>query len=186
MRWMAQFNKEFRCLNLILADTNLAVMSLAEIQVLPFPKNMEKMKVFILKVDWKQDLLMESLHKFIDEGSSINFLMPFFFIASHGKMRVKEVAAKLKSFSMEAKVVSKCSYMIGFVPLSSPLNDGSVKCFFPPVDASVPLIPSSPPPLIPISPTSSSPHLNDEDIEIMYHGPPQKKVCLSDTDICFK
>ena len=172
MTWLIHLNKEVDCLHPILNSTRLPIIDIAEVKVRPFPKNVEQVKVFVLKVDYNEDQVMESLHKFIDDSSSLNFKRPYFsLVALAGEDYVREMSAKLTKF--EAESSPNTSYLIGLVPLSSPLDNGAVNVLFTSAYKKKALllksaIPSLPPPLMPIFPSEPS----GEPMQ----SPPNKKI----------
>ena len=129
--WLAQLGKEVDSLHPILNGIHLAVIEvdLAEIKMSPFPANTDQVKVFVLKVDYKEDQVLNNLHKFTGY-SSFPCKRPFFLVASAGAQGLKDVATKLARFANEAGSNPKGCYVIGLVPLDSQLNDGEI--FLPP------------------------------------------------------
>ena len=132
--WLAQFGKEVYSLHPILNGINLAVIEvdLAKVQISPFPANADLVKMFVLKVGYKEDQVLNNLQKFTAGYSSFPCKRPFFLVASAGAQRLKDVATKLARFANEARSNPNGCYVIGLVPIDSRLNDGAVEVFLPP------------------------------------------------------
>ena len=131
--WLVQFGKEVDSLHPILNGIHLAVIEvdLAKIEISPFPANADHVKVFVLKVGYKEDQVLNNVHKFTGY-SSFPCKRPFFSVASAGAQRLKDVATKLARFANEARSNPNGCYVIGLVPIDSQLNDGAVEVFLPP------------------------------------------------------
>lgn len=90
-------------------------------------------KVFILKVNYVQDSLMESIKKTIGLPDT-SFKFPFFPIMSREEEeRYKSIRKMFKTFTDEARrsllspSTHESSDYIGVVPMSSPLDDGDIR-----------------------------------------------------------
>ena len=182
INWLSNIHEQVQSLYPILKNSQLLMMDLAEIEALTFPTNVEEVKVFVLTVDYRPDQVMENLHKFIHNNSSSQFRHPIFVAASAGTEYIKDIADKLVAFTTEAKSNLKTANLIGLVPPGSPLKEGAVKVYCTAAKKTTPLpgstLPSAPPPLIPIFPTSSE--SSEEQVEVLYHGPPIKNICTID------
>ena len=133
VNWFVQLSKEVQCLYPILKGIQLPMVhvDMADIKARPFPENVDQIKVFLLKVEYKGDQLMQSLHKFIDNSSCV-CQHPFFLIASCDTQRLKDVGTKLSEFANEAESKPSSCFFIGLVKPDSPSDEGSVEVFLPP------------------------------------------------------
>ena len=127
INWLIHLNEEVDSLHPILNRTWLPIIDIADIEIWPLGKKVNQVKVYVLKVDYREDQVMESLCKFVDNSSLPNFKRPFFTLTTSGN--VKDAAAKLALF--EAESSPNTCYIIGLVPLASTLDDGAIEVFFP-------------------------------------------------------
>ena len=129
--WLIRRKKEIENITCLLSGTQLAMFDMKEIESRTMSNTAVCAKVFILKVDYKQDLLVESVQKTIGY-SQFNFKFPAFAIGSTGEERLESISNMLQAFVYEARLGRWClvhenSYQIGLVPMSSPLNDGDIR-----------------------------------------------------------
>nr|CAH0098406.1 unnamed protein product [Daphnia galeata] len=124
--WLMRLRKEIEIMCSLLSDTNLPMLDLEEIRnSVSFGKE-KRIRVFILKMDYTQDPLIDRLAKFI--GNQEPFKRPVFGIATSGKHEIEHTKRLLISFDNLSISCSSLdnSYQIGLVPFSSSMKDGEV------------------------------------------------------------
>ena len=125
--WLKSQHSEIDVICSLLNSAQLPVLDLEEIKN-KLPSGGEKFaKVFILRVDYIQDLQMEYVHNTIHPPQS--FLRPKFNIISTGEQRYVDISQSLYQFANEAKLMSSANntiYYIGLVEGSTPFNDGEI------------------------------------------------------------
>jgi GTP-binding protein EngB required for normal cell division len=124
--WVIHRRQEVEIMCSILSGTTLPMSDLEEIKSNVSSGKQERTRVFILKMDYAQDQLIDHLSKFLLNRES--FKTPVFWIATRGKHRIEHTAQKLKSVE---KIHSRCTslgscHQIGLVPFSSSMVDGKV------------------------------------------------------------
>lgn len=151
--WLLRLGNEVESLHPHLNSAQLIMSDLSEIEARPSSAIEKRAQVFILHVDYKQDPLLEKFHKYVYNSSLMDFKRPVFPILSAGKKQLEAIAAELARFAEDARLCANANntYVIGLVPLSSPLADGTIKIVSCPALPEK-SIPSLPPPLIPIFP----------------------------------
>ncbi len=151
--WLLRLGKEVESLRPLLNNVQLITSDLSEIEARPSSAIEKRAQVFILRVDYKQDPLLEKFHNYVYNSSMMDFKRPVLPILSAGKKRLEAIAAELATFAEDARLYANANntYEIGLVPLSSPLADGAIKIVSCPALPEK-SIPSLPPPLIPIFP----------------------------------
>jgi hypothetical protein len=124
--WMIHRRQEVEIMCWILSDTNLSMSDLEEIKSSVSYGDGKRIRVFILKMDYVQDPLIDRLAKLL--GNPESFEIPFFWIATRGKHRIDNIAKSLKSFEVMNTSCTSLgnSSQIGLVPSSSSTIDGRV------------------------------------------------------------
>ena len=155
MKWLLSLQQQVETLHLVLNDVDLTVLDMDEINSRPLSDCEHRIKVFVFKVNYEEDLLMKCLYKLLGDPSR-DVKLPVFSIVSAEKERILSIGDDLTRFSRAAclSTDSDCSYQIGLVSSPSTLVDGSSVVVVRPAKekAIVKPIPSMPPPLIPIFP----------------------------------
>lgn len=134
--WLIQRRKEIEKMEMLWKDLNLDVQlpmsAFEEIKSLTASKKLTRAKVFVLKVNYIQDPLLEKV-KVLTDDSRVAAVLPVFSILSVGKETIISVKKKLKNFTEEAQCHklgpnANTSYFIGLGTDSS-FVDGSVLAF---------------------------------------------------------
>ncbi|XP_057365234.1 uncharacterized protein LOC130685947 [Daphnia carinata] len=127
--WLIQRRSEIDAICLMLKGHQMGMFDMAEIESRP-PSSCEKRaRVFVLKVDYISDPLMERIQNLIGNLEPV-YKLPVFPAISSGKERLGIISRAFHGFSEEARWCSNeqySYYQIGLVPLSSPLEDGTIK-----------------------------------------------------------
>ena len=127
MDWVADRRCEIKSISSLLGDTKLAIFDLANIEARPLLSSEMRANVFILRLYYKRDQLIEFVQK-ITGGKSINFKRPVFPLVFSDVERFRAVEGALRKFVEDARWCTNPnnSYQIGLVPASSQLDDGEV------------------------------------------------------------
>ena len=154
MKWLLSLEQQVETLHPILNDVDLTVLDMDEINSRPLSDCEHRIKVFVFKVNYEEDLLMKCLYKLLGDPSR-DVKLPVFSIVSAEKERILAIGDDLTRFSRAACVStdSDCSYQIGLVSSPSTLVDGSIVVVVRPAKekAIVKPIPSMSPLLIPMT-----------------------------------
>ncbi|KAK4030073.1 hypothetical protein OUZ56_023031 [Daphnia magna] len=142
--WLTKRRAEIDAIYLLLKGSQMNIFDMAEIESRT-PSNIEKRaRVFILKIDYVPDPLMERLQNLVGNLEPV-IKLPIFPAVSSGKERQGMISKAFYGFSEEARWCSNenNSYQIGLVPVASPLADAAIKTIlYPAVDMSKALLPS--------------------------------------------
>ncbi len=122
--WLIRLRKEIEIMCSLLSNTQLSMTDLEEIKSGVLSGKEKRTRVFILKMDYTQDPLIDRLAKFI--GNQEPFKLPVFWIVTCGKHRIEHINRLLKTFNNLNTSCSSLdnSYQIGLVPFSSSMKDG--------------------------------------------------------------
>ena len=182
--WLSRRRQETEDLFALFKDNVLASYLVTDIEARPLSDCRKRVKMFIVKVDYKHDPLVENIRKLIGTSKKY-FKWPVFTITSCGTSRRGAFTAALKEFVEDAEWCSNPNntYQIGLVPSSSFLSNGTIKTIiFPSVLQESPskikiIQPRLPPPLMPIVPPKSLPTKHGHQLpQIPSEGPPKKKI----------
>ena len=125
--WLMQRRREIQLMCSLVKDTQLPMFDLAEIETRQCTSTEKMARVFILKMDYKQDTLMEYIQKIVGHQEP-RFKLPAFSIVSSDKKRLEQIAGRLNTFdklnTMLLREQSPIIYNIGLVPISSSQRDG--------------------------------------------------------------
>ncbi len=113
-------------------------------------------RVFILKMDYAQDPLIDNMASFIKNRKP--FKLPVFWIATIGNHRIEHVIPLLKSFDnlpVTQRSSLDCRYQIGLVSISSTFKNGAVIPFGYPVKELPTEVPAAELPDKPIQPSGN-------------------------------
>ena len=127
--WLMKRRSEIDTIYMIFKDTVLDIFYLEEIENRP-PSHFDKRaRVFILKIDYIPDPLMECIQNLIGVSIEPVFKLPVFPAVSSGRKRLGVMRRAFLEFTEEARWGSneKNSYHIGLAPASLPMEDGTVK-----------------------------------------------------------
>nr|CAH0104742.1 unnamed protein product [Daphnia galeata] len=124
--WLIRLRKEIEIMCSILSDTQLSMSDLEDIKSGVSSGKEKRTRVFILKMDYTQDPLIDRLATFI--GNQEPFKRPVFSIATSRELHIEHLNELLKAFNNKNTIYSSLgfSYQIGLVPISSSMHDGSV------------------------------------------------------------
>ncbi len=134
--WLIRRRKEIETMAMLWkgvnSDAQLPMSAFEEIKALTASKRLPRAKVFVLKLNYIQDPLLEKV-KVLTNDSQVAAMLPVFSILSAGKETFTSVNKKLKDFAEEAQCHKlgpnvNTSYFIGLGTDSS-LVDGSVLAF---------------------------------------------------------
>ena len=182
--WLSRRRRETEELFALFKDNVLPSYHLSDIEARPLSSWRKRVKVFIVKVSYKQDPLVEDIQKMIGI-SKTNFKWPVFTITCCGTRRQEAFTTALKEFVEDAEWCSNPNntYEIGLVPSSSSLSNGAIKTILFPVmlqegPSKIQILqPSLPPPLVPIFPLKSLPTKHEHQLpHIPFEDPPKKKI----------
>ncbi|XP_057377816.1 uncharacterized protein LOC130699582 [Daphnia carinata] len=127
IEWFAYLQKEVQQIGRLLSGTDFELLYSAEIEARMMKKKNNMAKLFILKVEGKQDSILNDLEKASGRQAS-NAILPVLTIFSCEKERYESVYAALRKFSDEARLVSEhspsSSHHIVLDP--STLDDGAI------------------------------------------------------------
>ena len=156
-KWLLSLRQQVETLHPILNDVDLAVLDMDEINSRPLSNCEHRIKVFVFKVNYEEDEMLKCLYKLLGHPSR-DVKLPVFSIVSAEKERILAIGDNLTRFSRAAclSTDSDCSYQIGLLSSPSSLVDGSIIAVVRPAKekAIAKPIPSMPPPLMPIFPTT--------------------------------
>ncbi len=131
--WLIRRRKEMEKVTYLLSGTQLAMHDIMEIESREISDTEKCAKVFILRVDYRKDSLMESIKKSIGIPKP-DFKFPAFLVTLIDEDLFESINNMLQAFTYEARLVCHCcstdrnSYQIGLVPISSQMYDGAIKC----------------------------------------------------------
>ena len=125
--WLMHRRREIQIICSLVKDTQLPMFDLADIETRQPTSTEKRAKVFVLKMDYKQDPLMDSIQKMVGHEEP-RFPLPEFSIASCDKKRFEHVALLFNTFDRLHNMLrhgqSQMIYNIGLVPTSSTYRDG--------------------------------------------------------------
>ncbi|XP_032794837.2 uncharacterized protein LOC116931378 isoform X1 [Daphnia magna] len=120
--WLIYRRKEIQITCSLLLEKRLMMMGLKEIE--NRKSQNKRARVFILKMDYTRDTLMERMKKFI--GKQENSERPVFRIVTSGRRQVEHFFETLKTFTILGTMNRSTDYFIGLVPSSSLLKEGTI------------------------------------------------------------
>ncbi|EFX71619.1 hypothetical protein DAPPUDRAFT_327022 [Daphnia pulex] len=128
--WLIQRRSEIDAIYLLLKGNQMDMFDIAEIESRPPSSSEKRARVFVLKVDYTPDPLMERIQNFIGNLEPV-IKLPVFSAITSGKERQGVIGKAFHGFSEEARWCSNenNSYQIGLVSASSPLADATIKTF---------------------------------------------------------
>ena len=130
VEWLIQRRSEIDAICLMLKGNQMGMFDMTEIESRPLSHCEKRSRVFVLKIDYIPDPLMERIQNLIGNLEPVMKLPVFPAIAS-GKERLGIISRTFHEFSEEARWCSNeqySYYRIGLVPAStSPLEDGTIK-----------------------------------------------------------
>jgi hypothetical protein len=125
--WLMRRRKEIEMMCSLLSDTNLPMADLKTIKKSVSSGKVKLTRVFILKIDYAQDPLIDNMARFIKNQKP--FKIPVFWIATSGKHRIDQVIRSLKFFDylrVTQRSSMDCKYQIGLVSISSSYKNGAI------------------------------------------------------------
>ena len=143
--WLIQRRSEIDAIYLLLKGNQMDMYDIAEIESRPPSSSEKRARVFVLKVDYTPDPLMERIQNFIGNLEPV-IQIPTFSAITSGKERQGVIGKAFHGFSEEARWCSNenNSYQIGLVSSSSPLTDATIKTFlFPAIKTSQVCLPAA-------------------------------------------
>ncbi|KAI9559815.1 hypothetical protein GHT06_013822 [Daphnia sinensis] len=135
--WLIYRRREIQIMCSLLENKKLVMMDLKEIE--NRKSQNKRAKVFILKMDYTRDMLMERMKNYI--GRHEDSERPVYHIVTAGRRQIEYLCKKLKVFSEQSTHCPDIDYLIGLVPSSSTLEDGKIISI--PEKASVPDVASN-------------------------------------------
>lgn len=142
--WLIKRRAEIDTIYLLLKGSQMNIFDMTEIES-RMPSNIEKRaRVFILKIDYVSDPLMERVRNLIGNREPV-IKLPIFPAIKSGKERQGMISKAFHGFSEEARWCSNenNSYQIGLVEVNSPLADAAIKTIlYPAMDVSETSLPS--------------------------------------------
>ena len=129
--WVKRRSNEINTVHSLLNDNNLPVFDLADIEGRVLLRREKQVKVFILRIDYEEDLLIDYIRKLTGSNASQVFKRPVFPVIFSGPEMFTTIDDALREFAEEARLFSNLNqcYLIGLVPASSHLGDGAIKSF---------------------------------------------------------
>jgi hypothetical protein len=127
--WLMRRRSEIDTIHMLFRDTLLDIFDLEDIETRP-PSNFDKRaRIFILKIDYIPDPLMECIQDLTGVSIEPVFKLPVFPAVSSGRKRLSVMRRAFVEFTEEARWGSneKNSYHIGLAPASLPMEDGTIK-----------------------------------------------------------
>jgi hypothetical protein len=141
VEWLILRRSEIDAICLMLKGNQMGMFDMAEIESRPLSNCEKRARVFILKIDYIPDPLMERIQNLIGNLEPV-YRLPVFPAISSGKERLGIISRAFHGFSEEARWCSNeqySYYQIGLVPASStPLEDGTIKTILYPAIEVVP------------------------------------------------
>ncbi len=128
MNWMTDRRCEIKAIHSLLGDNTLDIFELAEIEARPLSSHERRANVFILRMDYERDQLIEYIQKMTGDPSPA-FERPVFPVVFSGVERLGIIEDALRVFSEDARwsTNENNSYQIGLVPASSRWDDGVIQ-----------------------------------------------------------
>lgn len=128
MNWMTDRRFEIKTIHSLLGDNKLDIFELAEIEARPLSSHERRANVFILRVDYERDQLIEYIQKMTGDPSPA-FERPVFPVVFSGVERLRMIEDALRLFTEDARwsTNENNSYQIGLVPASSRWDDGVIQ-----------------------------------------------------------
>jgi GTP-binding protein EngB required for normal cell division len=129
--WLAQRGKEIEIFDWLLNGTQLAALDLGDIKIRMWNMDEKFAKVFVLKVDFNQNILVDKILE-LTGGKKSAFELPLLLITRLEKESLAEIRRKIHDFSDEADLKRgdpnrDTWYQIALVPISSLWNDGAIE-----------------------------------------------------------
>ncbi|XP_032793333.2 uncharacterized protein LOC116930081 [Daphnia magna] len=161
--WLIQRRSEIDAICLMLKGNHqMGMFDMPEIESRPSSSGEKRARVFVLKVDYISDPLMERIQNLIGNLEPVHKL-PVFPVISSGKERLGIISRAFHGFSEEARWCSNeqySYYQIGLVPVSSPLEDGTIKTIvYPAIEMTPSCLPAA----------QSSPKESEKDLHEDHH-----------------
>ena len=130
--WLVLRRREIEKISSLLNGSHLSVFDLVDIESRK-PSVLEKRaKIFILKVEYVQDPLIERICKLCQHSESV-CKWPIFPFVTYEEKRLEFIAKTLYTFAAIESIASRLgsdkndtTYQIGLVPISSSLKDGTI------------------------------------------------------------
>ena len=125
--WLAQRRTEIEMISSALKDTigNLEMCDYGEIKQWALASGKKCSKIFILKMDYVKDRVMEDIKSWTRHPEEA-FKLPFFQLFHEETEYQKEIHKKLRKFSSVAHINPQNAYFIGMVPSTSQIKDGVI------------------------------------------------------------
>jgi hypothetical protein len=132
VNWLIQRRYEIDAMCLLFKGKQMAMYDMAEIESRPLLTTEKRARVFILKVDYAPDPLMGRVQNLIGHAGNpdpVAIKIPVFPVMLSGKERLGVISKAFQEFSEEAHWCTneKNNYQIGLVPVSSPVDDATIK-----------------------------------------------------------
>ena len=128
VNWLIKRRWEIDAMCLLFKGKQMAMYDMAEIESRPLLTTEKRARVFVLKVDYTPDPLMGRVQNLIGKPDPV-IKIPVFPVMLSGKERLEMISKAFQEFSEEAHWCSneKNNYQIGLVPVSSPMDDATIK-----------------------------------------------------------
>ncbi|EFX63114.1 hypothetical protein DAPPUDRAFT_119523 [Daphnia pulex] len=129
VNWLIQRRCDIDAMCLLFKGKQMAMYDIAEIESRPHSTIERRARVFVLKVEYNPDPLMKRVQNLIGDPNPIIKIPVFPVVLSGNKERLAVVSQAFHEFSEEAHWCSndKNNYQIGLVPVSSALDDATIK-----------------------------------------------------------
>jgi hypothetical protein len=129
VNWLIQRRCDIDAMCLLFRGKQMAMYDIAEIESRPHSTIERRARVFVLKVEYNPDPLMKRVQNLIGDPNPIIKIPVFPVVLSGNKERLAVVSQAFHEFSEEAHWCSndKNNYQIGLVPVSSALDDATIK-----------------------------------------------------------
>ncbi|XP_046656258.1 uncharacterized protein LOC124349576 [Daphnia pulicaria] len=129
VNWLIQRRCDIDAMCLLFKGKQMAMYDIAEIESRPHSTIERRARVFVLKVEYNPDPLMKRVQNLIGDPNPIIKIPVFPVMLSGDKERLAVVSQAFHEFSEEAHWCSndKNNYQIGLVPVSSALDDATIK-----------------------------------------------------------
>jgi hypothetical protein len=129
VNWLIQRRCDIDAMCLLFKGKQMAMYDIAEIESRPHSTIERRARVFVLKVEYNPDPLMKRVQNLIGDPNPIIKIPVFPVMLSGDKERLAIVSQAFHEFSEEAHWCSndKNNYQIGLVPVSSALDDATIK-----------------------------------------------------------
>ncbi|XP_046463118.1 uncharacterized protein LOC124209245 [Daphnia pulex] len=129
VNWLIQRRCDIDAMCLLFKGKQMAMYDIAEIESRPHSTIERRARVFVLKVEYNPDPLMKRVQNLIGDPNPIIKIPVFPVMLSGNKERLAVVSQAFHEFSEEAHWCSndKNNYQIGLVPVSSALDEATIK-----------------------------------------------------------